>query len=106
NWLREHHYIEVELSDMYNLLCIVSPGDSEETVDALVQALEAMSAAYLNKNNIREVVVTLPDIPTLSLSPRDAFYAETESIPLASAAGRIIAEFIYVYPPGIPILLP
>lgn len=106
NWLREHHNIEVELSDMYNLLCIVSPGDSEETVDALVQALEAMSAAYLNKNNIREVVVTLPDIPTLSLSPRDAFYAETESIPLASAAGRIIAEFIYVYPPGIPILLP
>lgn len=106
NWLRDHRNIEVELSDMYNLLCIVSPGDSEETVDALVEALEAISAAYLNKNNIREVDVTLPDIPTLSLSPRDAFYADTETIPLASAAGRIIAEFIYVYPPGIPILLP
>jgi len=48
----------------------------------------------------------VPEIPTLSLSPRDAFYAETESVPLVEAAGRIIAEFIFVYPPGIPILLP
>lgn len=40
------------------------------------------------------------------LLPRDAFYAETEVIPFKESAGRIIAEFIYVYPPGIPILLP
>lgn len=106
NWLREHANIEVELSDMYNVLCILSPGDSEETVEALVRALEEMSAACLNKNNIREVTVKVPEIPTLSLSPRDAFYAETESVPLVSAVGRIIAEFIFVYPPGIPILLP
>jgi len=106
NWLREHANIEVEMSDMYNVLCVLSPGDSEETVDALVRALERMSGAYLHKNHIREVVVKVPEIPTLSLSPRDAFYAETESVPLVEAAGRIIAEFIFVYPPGIPILLP
>lgn len=106
NWLREHFNIEVELSDMYNLLCILSPGDSAETVDALVRGLEALSREHLDKNHIREVTVKVPEIPTLSLSPRDAFYAETESVPLAKAAGRIIAEFIFVYPPGIPILLP
>jgi len=42
----------------------------------------------------------------LALLPRDAFYGETESIPFKDSADRIIAEFIYVYPPGIPILLP
>jgi len=52
------------------------------------------------------VVVKVPEIPQLSISPRDAFYADTEMIPLREAAGRIIAEFIMVYPPGIPILLP
>src|SRR5690606_32987506 len=46
NWLREHANIEVEMSDMYNVLCVLSPGDSEETVDALVRALERMSGAY------------------------------------------------------------
>jgi len=55
---------------------------------------------------VREMVVIVPEIPHLSLSPRDAFYGETEIVPLAESAGRIIAEFIYVYPPGIPILLP
>ena len=40
------------------------------------------------------------------MTPRDAFYGETEILPFKDSADRIIAEFIYVYPPGIPILLP
>ena len=48
----------------------------------------------------------VPDIPTLALSPRDAFYAQTEFVSFQESTGRIIAEFIMVYPPGIPILSP
>lgn len=48
----------------------------------------------------------LPDIPVLALTPRDAFYAETEVVPFDESAGRIIAEFVMVYPPGIPIFIP
>lgn len=33
-WLREMHNIEVELSDLYNVLCFITAGDSEETVEA------------------------------------------------------------------------
>jgi arginine/lysine/ornithine decarboxylase len=40
------------------------------------------------------------------MSPRIAFYAETEEVPLAEAEGRVSAESIMVYPPGIPIFLP
>jgi arginine decarboxylase len=50
--------------------------------------------------------VLLPEIPALAMTPRDAFYANTEVIPLKEAAGRIIAEFVMVYPPGIPIFIP
>lgn len=106
NWLREHYNIEVEMSDMYNILCLVTPGDTQDTIDILLQALEDLSRTYLNKNEINELVIEIPDIPQLSLSPRDAFYGDTEIIPFKHSAGRIIAEFIYVYPPGIPILLP
>ena len=52
------------------------------------------------------IQIITPEIPLLSLSPRDAFYEDTESILLENAVGRIIAEFIMIYPPGIPILLP
>jgi lysine decarboxylase len=48
----------------------------------------------------------LPPIPVVAATPREAFYADTETVPLRESAGRIIAEFIMVYPPGIPILLP
>lgn len=106
NWLRDHYNIEVELSDMYNILCLVTPGDSRETIDTLLHALRELSELHHERNEVQELVVKIPEIPQLSLIPRDAFYADTEVIPFKQSAGRIIAEFIYVYPPGIPILLP
>ncbi|RFB13641.1 aminotransferase class I/II-fold pyridoxal phosphate-dependent enzyme [Bacillus sp. HNG] len=106
-WLREKFNIEVELSDLYNILCIVTPGDSEEDLYLLVQALTELSQEFrstVNKNVNSSVL--LPEIPVLALTPRDAFYAETEVIPLEESIGRIIAEFVMVYPPGIPIFIP
>ncbi|GGD70541.1 aminotransferase class I/II-fold pyridoxal phosphate-dependent enzyme [Paenibacillus nasutitermitis] len=106
NWLREHFNLEVELSDMYNILALVTPGDTQESIDILLSALRDLAKSHYQLNEAKELVVKIPEIPQLSLTPRDAFYAETEVIPFKESAGRIIAEFIYVYPPGIPILLP
>ncbi|HJV45681.1 MAG TPA: aminotransferase class I/II-fold pyridoxal phosphate-dependent enzyme [Bacillota bacterium] len=105
-WLRAHYNIEVELSDMYNILCIVTPGDNDETIRILVQAMGDLSKECNTDKKINAVKVTLPKIPALALTPRDAFYSETEIIPLTESQGRIIAEFIMIYPPGIPIFLP
>lgn len=105
-WLREVHNIEVELSDLYNVLCFITAGDSEETVEALVAAIRDLSRTFYAKRAARELRVVLPKIPELALSPRDAFYAETETVPINEAVGRIMAEFIMVYPPGIPIVMP
>ncbi|XEC96925.1 aminotransferase class I/II-fold pyridoxal phosphate-dependent enzyme [Paenibacillus tarimensis] len=106
NWLREHYNIEVELSDMYNILCLVTPGERSASIETLLTALRHMSEQFYQVNAAKDLVVKIPEIPQLSLTPRDAFYAETEVVPFKESAGRIIAEFIYVYPPGIPILLP
>ncbi|RXZ77066.1 aminotransferase class I/II-fold pyridoxal phosphate-dependent enzyme [Paenibacillaceae bacterium] len=106
NWLRDHYNLEVELSDMYNILCLVTPGDTEAPINILLDALRNLSGQFHLVNEAKELIIKIPEIPQLSLTPRDAFYAETEVIPFKESAGRIIAEFIYVYPPGIPILLP
>jgi arginine/lysine/ornithine decarboxylase len=105
-WMRETFNIEVELSDLYNLLCIITPGDTETEGDTLVRALEALSAEFHHSAEKVHAQVFLPDIPLLALTPRDAFYADTEVIPFAESSGRIIAEFVMVYPPGIPIFIP
>ncbi|PYZ99155.1 arginine decarboxylase [Alteribacter lacisalsi] len=108
-WLRENYQIEVELSDLYNILCIISFGDNKRSADLLVDALEALST--LREKEISEykktdAPVSVPNIPVLAYSPREAFYSETERILLSESSGRVSAEFVMVYPPGIPILIP
>lgn len=103
--MRDKFNIEVELSDLYNILCLITPGDTIETVNQLVEALRQISKKSTFAHSAPVSIIT-PEIPLLSLSPRDAFYADTESVSLDDAVGRIIAEFIMIYPPGIPILLP
>ncbi|MFL6562212.1 MAG: aminotransferase class I/II-fold pyridoxal phosphate-dependent enzyme, partial [Bacillus sp. (in: firmicutes)] len=106
-WLREKHNIEVELSDLYNILCIITLGDTEVEANLLINALKELADECQHRTErIEPVEVLLPEIPVLALTPRDAFYSETEVIPFEESEGRIIAEFIMVYPPGIPIFIP
>jgi arginine decarboxylase len=107
-WLREKYQIEVELSDLYNILCIITPGDTKGDVDTLIKALQELSNEFPVENGQlnNKSQILLPDIPLLALTPRDAFYAETEDIPFEESAGRVTAEFVMVYPPGIPIFIP
>ncbi|RKD75518.1 arginine decarboxylase [Sinobaca qinghaiensis] len=106
-WLRSQYNIEIELSDLYNILCIISFGDDRSDTDFLLRALRNLSEAFVGAGKLGSPVsIHLPDIPVLAIPPRDAFYAPTETIPFEESAGRIIAEFVMIYPPGIPVLLP
>ncbi|WP_085507964.1 aminotransferase class I/II-fold pyridoxal phosphate-dependent enzyme [Thalassobacillus devorans] len=105
-WLREHYRIEVELSDLYNILCLVTPGDTSEETESLVQALKELAALQTDRAARQPVKVKVPEIPLLALSPREAFYSETEVVPLDEGIGRISAESLMIYPPGIPIFIP
>lgn len=105
-WLRENYNIEVEMSDLYNILCIITPGDTQTEADLLISALKEIAQKPVTNHEFADAKVLLPDIPLLALTPRDAFYAKTELVPFDESEGRIIAEFIMVYPPGIPIFIP
>ncbi|WP_342430453.1 aminotransferase class I/II-fold pyridoxal phosphate-dependent enzyme [Neobacillus sp. FSL H8-0543] len=106
-WLREKYNIEVEMSDLYNILCIITLGDTEYEASQLVSALKELAEEREHRQEkVEPIQVLLPDIPLLALTPRDAFYSDTEVISFDESEGRIIAEFIMVYPPGIPIFIP
>src|SRR5690606_380094 len=40
------------------------------------------------------------------MTPREALLGEIEAVPLSDAAGRVSAEIITPYPPGIPVVAP
>jgi arginine decarboxylase len=43
---------------------------------------------------------------SMRISPREAFFAATETLPIEETTGRICAEIVCPYPPGIPVLMP
>jgi lysine decarboxylase len=44
--------------------------------------------------------------PQTVLAPREAFFAANETVPAAGAVGRVSAELVAPYPPGVPVLAP
>lgn len=111
-WLREKYKIQVEMSDMLNLLLIVTFGNFRSDADLLLKALKDM-VEYVKTNSTKtklhgyaSQMDPLPGIPDLAITPREAFWAPVASVPLMKAIGRISAETIACYPPGIPVICP
>lgn len=103
--LRQEHGIQVELSDLYNVLALFSIGDNQETAERLVAACRSIASRY-KETSMRLVNSRVPDIPELAVLPRDAFHSETVPILLEQAEGEISAEVVMAYPPGIPVVCP
>jgi arginine/lysine/ornithine decarboxylase len=108
DWLREHHRLDVGLSDHRRILATLSLADDDGTTARLTEALERLIASAPSLPAPHPV--RLPDPPELELEtatlPRDAFFARPEHVPAREAVGRIAAEQITPYPPGIPVIVP
>ena len=155
--LRARH-IEVELMKAYHVLLLITIGDTETSIQQVIDAVQSISDRYRhqlegttkgsrsyaqqhnthllyqgnttsldiihstktttkngildcvddtharNDNGVDASTVEILPTPFVALSPRQAFYAEMETIPLEEALGRISGETITYYPPGIPCL--
>lgn len=101
--LRDHHRIQLEMSDLRYGVALVTFGHSEADVDALVEALRS-----LERRPARPAPASWEPPPQapLALTLREAFYAPAEPVALGDAIGRTCAEWITPYPPGIPLLCP
>ncbi|CAN5496993.1 aminotransferase class I/II-fold pyridoxal phosphate-dependent enzyme [soil metagenome] len=107
--LNRAHGVQPELSGTGHVLCITTIGNTDDDMDRLVTGFEEVAAHYgLRPEGGRTGLVAdlLAVRPETVLSPREAFFAEEESVPLARASGRIAAEAITPYPPGIPLVMP
>lgn len=106
--LRHKYKVQVELSDLYNVLFIISLGDGPQEAEALVAAMADLAQKYAKPRELLEVPILskLPHPPEQVISPRDALFANTNTMPFTEAAGMISAEIVTFYPPGIPMLCP
>ncbi|WP_327099689.1 ornithine decarboxylase [Nocardia vinacea] len=108
DWLRENARIDVGLSDHRRIMATLSMADDESTTRRLLDALLSLSAAA--PEIPAPEPIRLPDPQDLELEttmlPRDAFFGAVDTVEMKSAAGRIVAEQLTPYPPGIPVAVP
>lgn len=101
--LRTEHRIELEMAaDRYGL-AMTGMGDTEESLARLLQALFAIDA-QCGKGPVEELLY--PGLPKVCRSVTEAMCDRTEECELKDAVGKIAAEYVWAYPPGVPLLVP
>lgn len=105
NILKYKHHIQIELSDLYNVLAVGAIGDNEQSINALLAAIKDIAEKHGRKNVVK-IACELPENQEMVVSPRFAFYSEKKIVPLEEAEGEISTEMLMAYPPGIPIICP
>jgi arginine/lysine/ornithine decarboxylase len=108
DWLRDKHQTNLHLSDHRRISAQLTFADDEETVAPLLAALRDLADHADQLGGGPTVAVPSPDELALELVhlPRDAFFGRTEQVDAEHAVGRVSAEMLTPYPPGIPTVLP
>lgn len=108
DWLREHQRIDMGLSDHRRIEATLSLADNDQTATQLLSALAALADAAGGLRPATQVALPVGDAFEIEpvMLPREAFFAPKEDIAADKAIGRIAAEQITPYPPGIPAIIP
>lgn len=105
--LRSDHGVNVLLADRRRITAMLAPADDRDRLSRLVRALEAVAAIPAHNADRSVEMPPLEDFQLeLAMLPRDAYFGDTDQVPADDAVGRICAEMISPYPPGIPVILP
>ncbi|MEH2037136.1 aminotransferase class I/II-fold pyridoxal phosphate-dependent enzyme [Nostoc sp.] len=102
--------VTAEFASLQHLTFIISLGNTPADIEQLVQGFTTLAKEYRRSNLTVKNQVWLNLDRTLDyalqLSPREAFFAVSEILPLTQTNKRICAEIVCPYPPGIPVLMP
>ena len=101
--MKQRYGIYPEMADFNTVVCILTVADTAEDIAALQRALTEIDAAAAAPKE--QPLRPLP-MPKMRCTPRAAFMAQKETLPLADALGRTAAQIISVCPPGAALTVP
>lgn len=102
----EKQKIRVEMADQDTIVFLATlvdgPEDFDEVASKLIPILEKL------RSNPRQTQTALSwsIVPKVGMSIRDAYFADTEFVKAADAVGRVSADLIAPYPPGVAVVAP
>ena len=108
DWLRSECRIDCGVSDHRRIEFGISLADDDATGARLVESLQALAKAAATAEAAPRMYLPTPEDLSLEtvMRPRDAFFGPVEVLPAEEVVGRVAAEQITPYPPGVPAILP
>lgn len=110
--LNRVHGVQPELSGAGHVLCVSTIGNTDTDMDRLAEGFAEVAAwaghATAGPGGDDDTLIAdlIAHRAETVLTPREAFFADTETVSLARATDRIAAEAITPYPPGVPLVMP
>lgn len=110
--LREQYHLELEMCCADHVVAITSLGDRTEGLKRLVGALLTIDRELKDREENADLESSLEwsgrvtSRPEVEMTIFDGIRAEKEAVAIENSVGRIAGEFVYIYPPGIPIVAP
>ena len=104
NILRNEYKIETEMSSVDYVIAMTSVCDTESGFECLYNALtEIDSKCSINKFDTPNLIFEAPERKLFAYECQDCKSTLTD---FKSAVGKVSLEYIYAYPPGIPLIVP
>ncbi len=112
--LREKYHLDTEMCGEKYVLAMFTVFDGDDAFDRMRHALLEIDEGFASLTAEGESFEVHREICTSGINIKpDIFHlisevweAEIEDLPLNKAEGRIAAEFVNLYPPGTPLLVP
>jgi len=96
----------VEMGDRDTVVPIVTMADDGPRIAAFTEVLIAAIERHRGRPRRPAATAAWTVWPQTVLAPREAFFARNQTVAASAAIGRISAELVAPYPPGVPVLAP
>jgi lysine decarboxylase len=100
------HGIRVEMADQDTIVFLATLADTRADFDELAHLLTEIARTQQSTPRPSATALSWSVIPTVGISMREAYFAPTEMVAAADAVGRISADLIAPYPPGVAVIAP
>jgi lysine decarboxylase len=98
--------IRVEMADRDTVVFLATLADSAEDFNHLVTVLIPILKKLEQQPRPSATALSWSIVPTPGISMRDAYFAHTEMVFASAAIGRVSADLIAPYPPGVAVVAP
>jgi len=98
--------IRVEMADQDTVVFLATLADDESDFKKLESVLVLILKSLQGPARSAQTSLSWSVVPAIGISTRDAYFADTEFVSASDAIGRISADLIAPYPPGVAVLAP